>query len=263
MIGVLGGMGPAATVDFMAKLIRLSPAGREQEHLPLVVISDPRVPDRVAPILCGEGEPPLPAMQAGIRALERAGAECVAIPCHTAHFWYRELAAGTALPILHIVDAVKADLERAQGPKGRVGLLATAATLHAGFYQKRLEEAGWPCIVPDRDTMDRLVLPAIALVKRDQADDAAVLLLEALAKLREAGAVLSVLACTELPIALDALPERPADCLDATESLARACIALHGLVSRAPLDDMNAACGTGAGAHTFAQRRVACGRLEP
>jgi len=185
------------------------------------------VPDRVAPILRGEGSSPLPAMQAGIRALERAGAECVAIPCHTAHFWYRELAAGTALPVLHIVDAVLADLERTAAAGTGVGLLATAATLHAGFYQRRLEAAGWPCLVPDQDTMARLVLPAIALVKRDRAKEAGALLLDALESLRAAGAKRTVLACTELPIALDALPERPADTLDATAALARACIAWY------------------------------------
>ena len=86
MIGVLGGMGPAATVDFMAKLIRLTPAERDQDHLPLVVVSDPRVPDRVGPILHGRG-PIAAAGAAGrrARALERAGARCIAIPCHTAH----------------------------------------------------------------------------------------------------------------------------------------------------------------------------------
>jgi len=223
MIGVLGGMGPAATVDFMAKLIRLTPVERDQEHLPLVVVSDPRVPDRVAPILRGEGESPLPAMRAGIRTLEHAGAECLAIPCHTAHFWYAELAAGTRLPILHIVDAVLDDLARSTAD--RIGLLATAATLHAGFYQERLERAGYGCVLPDEDTMARLVLPAIALVKRDRAQEAGARLLEALGRLREAGATQSVLACTELPVALDALAERPADALDATASLARACIA--------------------------------------
>ena len=85
MIGVLGGMGPAATLDFMAKLLRLTPAERDQDHVPLVVVSDPRVPDRVGPILRGRGESPLAALQAGVRRLERAGARCIAIPCHTAH----------------------------------------------------------------------------------------------------------------------------------------------------------------------------------
>ena len=147
MIGVLGGMGPAATVDFMAKLIRLSPVGREQDHLPVVVVSDPRVPDRVAPILEGRGDSPLagharrhPARSSG------PGRSCVAIPCHTAHAWYEQLAAGTELPILHIVDGALAELERLAVPAGPLGLLATAATLEAGLYQERLAAAGHPAL---------------------------------------------------------------------------------------------------------------------
>jgi aspartate racemase len=128
MIGVLGGMGPAATLDFMAKLMRLTPAGRDQDHVPLVVVSDPRVPDRVGPILHGVGESPLAALQEGARRLERAGAKCIAMPCHTAHAWYEPLAASTSLPVLHIVDCARAELERQAVPPGPRGQLATAAT---------------------------------------------------------------------------------------------------------------------------------------
>jgi aspartate racemase len=223
MIGVLGGMGPAATVDFMMKLIRLTPAGREQDHLPVVVVSDPRVPDRVAPILDGAGPSPLPAMRAGIRRLERAGAACVAIPCHTAHAWYDQLAAATDLPILHIVDAALAELERRAVPPGPLGLLATAATLKAGLYQERLAAAGHPAVLASSEVMARSVLPAIALVKRDRAAEAAPLLGHAVEHLLAAGADRVLLACTELPLALAATPH-PA-CIDATEALARSCLA--------------------------------------
>jgi aspartate racemase len=223
MIGVLGGMGPAATLDFMAKLVRLTPAEREQDHLPLVVVSDPRVPDRVGPILNGVGESPLGAMQEGVRRLERAGASCIAIPCHTAHAWYDPLAAATPLPILHIVDATLAELDRLAVPRGPLGLLATAATLRAGLYQERLAAAGHPALLPSDEVMAAAVLPAIALVKRARAAEAAPLLQQAVEHLRAAGAGRVLLACTELPVALDAAPH-PA-CIDATEALARSCLA--------------------------------------
>jgi aspartate racemase len=216
-------MGPAATVDLMAKLIRLTPAGREQDHLPLVAVSDPRVPDRIAPLLEGTGPSPLPAMRAGIRRLERAGAGCIAIPCHTAHAWYDELAGTTGLPILHIVDAALAELARQAVPKGPLGLLATAATLQAGLYQERLAAAGHPALLPAPAVMGNCVLPAIALVKQDRAAAAAPLLRRAVEHLTAAGAARVLLACTELPIALAAAPH-PA-CIDATEALARSCLA--------------------------------------
>jgi aspartate racemase len=226
MLGVLGGMGPAATVDFLAKLTRLTPAERDRDHLPVVVLSDPRIPDRVAPIMEGRGPSPLAALRQGIRTLERAGATCVAIPCHTAHYWYDRLVASARVPILHIADAVLAELARDGGSGAPIGLLATAATLKAGIYQARLEAAGWPCLVPAADVTASWVLPAIVLVKRNRASEAAPLLLEAVRRLREAGARTVVLACTELPIALAAAEDPPA-CLDATEALARACIARH------------------------------------
>jgi aspartate racemase len=223
MLGVLGGMGPAATVDFMAKVIRLEPARRDQDHLPLVVVSDPRVPDRVGPIVHGRGPSPLPALLAGLAALERAGAMAIAIPCHTAHYWYDDLAAATALPILHIVDAALAELARLEVPSGPLGLLATEATLKAGLYQEGLAAAGHPPLVPAPAIMTTCVLPAIALVKQDRAVEAAPLLARAIEHLKAAGAAHVLLACTELPLALAAAPLP--GCIDATEALARACLA--------------------------------------
>jgi aspartate racemase len=226
MIGVLGGMGPAATVDFLAKLIRLTPAERDQDHVPVVVLSEPRVPDRVGPIMEGRGASPLDALRRGIRTLEQAGAACIAIPCHTAHFWYDQMVASAHVPILHIADAVLADLARQGITDGPVGLLATAATLRAGFYQERLGTAGYVCAVPAADVMATCVLPAIALVKQDRAGDAAPLLARAIDHLTMRGVRTVLLACTELPLALAAASDPPA-CLDATEALARASIAWH------------------------------------
>jgi aspartate racemase len=211
MIGVLGGMGPAATVDFLAKLVRFTP--------------DPRIPDRVAPIMQGCGPSPLPALRAGIHRLEQAGAAAIAIPCHTAHFWYDEMLAASNVPILHIADAVLAELARRGGTDGPVGLLATAATLKAAFYQERLGAAGYACTVPAAAITATCVLPAIALVKRNRAVEAAPLLSRALDHLLERGAQRVLLACTELPLATRAT-SHPA-CVDAIEALARACIAWH------------------------------------
>jgi aspartate racemase len=225
MIGVLGGMGPAATVDFLTKLVRLTPAERDPDHVPVVVVSDPRIPDRVAPIMEGRGPSPLPALRAGIRTLEQAGAACVAIPCHTAHFWYEEMLEASNVPILHITDAVLAELARRRGTDGPLGLLATAATLRAGFHQERLGAAGYACIVPTAEIMATCVLPAIALVKRNRALEATPLVCRALEHLLERGAQRVLLACTELPLATPAASQ-PA-CVDATEALARACIAWH------------------------------------
>src|SRR6478672_956973 len=100
ILGVLGGMGPLATVDFFQKIVEEARVANDQQHVPVIIDSVPQIPCRVAAILRG-GESPLPHMLAGLRRLEQAGAECAVIACNTAHFWYDELAAASNLPILH------------------------------------------------------------------------------------------------------------------------------------------------------------------
>src|SRR4051812_14632246 len=102
VLGVLGGMGPLATVDFLKKLIEETPATRDQDHVPVVVYSVPQIPDRPGAILEAT-ESPLPAMLEGVRVLKGAGAAALAIACNTAHYWYDELSA-EGVPVVHIAD---------------------------------------------------------------------------------------------------------------------------------------------------------------
>lgn len=221
MLGVLGGMGPMATVDFMAKVVRNTAAARDQDHIPMLVCLACDIPDRNAALSAG-GADPLPAMQGALRRLEGAGATRVAIPCNTAHLWHGALQAGTALPILHIVDAVAAELTAPPGES--VGLLATASTVAGGLYQSRLGALGLPCRVPGAAGQES-VMRAIRLVKAGATHEAAALLRAQAEALVEAGCTAVVMACTEIPVALAGVegPLRPA-LVDATEALARACI---------------------------------------
>ncbi len=118
-LGVLGGMGAMATVDFLRKLVEATPAERDQEHIPLIVRFCPEVPDRAA-ALAGSGPSPQPALVAAAVELAAAGAQALAIPCNTAHYWYDALCAAVPIPILHIVDAALAELQRrGVSPQGR------------------------------------------------------------------------------------------------------------------------------------------------
>ncbi|MGU3537109.1 aspartate/glutamate racemase family protein [Methylobacterium sp. A54F] len=222
MLGVLGGMGPMATVDFMGKLVRNTPAARDQDHLPVIVCSAANIPDRTAAIL-GEGADPLPAMREALRRLEAAGARCIAMPCNTAHHWHAALQAGTPLPILHIVDAV-ADELAGQGP-GPVGVLATSATVATRLYQDRLAVRGLACRIPDA-AGQAAVMRAIRYVKGGAPAAAADILRREAEALVAAGCRRVVMACTEIPVALEAVegPLRAA-LVDATDALARACAA--------------------------------------
>ena len=223
VLGVLGGMGPLASAHFMVRLTLLTPAERDQEHIPTVLWSDPRVPPRTAAKLAG-GEDPFPALLRGIRGLEAAGCGAVAIPCNTAHGWFAGMRDATALPILHIVDAAAADLARQGVVPGRIGLMGTAATLAMRLYQDRLEGAGWDCLVPTAAEMERLVTPAIALVKANRVADAYPALAEVANALAARGAQAVVLGCTEIPLGILAGPALPFPVVDTIDALARASI---------------------------------------
>jgi aspartate racemase len=218
ILGVLGGMGPLATVDFMRKVIELTPVSRDQDHVPLIVYSIPQVPDRTQSIL-GDGESPLPVMLEGLRVLENSGVGRIAIPCNTAHHWFDAMARECGVELLHIADCACAALERRGGGEGPVGLLSTAGTIAAGIYQNRLLQRGYDCLVPDAADMETLVSEGIRLVKAGKVDDARTCLGKAAANLRRRGARTIVLGCTEIPVALD---DRDAGYVDATEALAEA-----------------------------------------
>lgn len=224
ILGVLGGMGPLASAQFMLRLTLLTPADRDQDHIPAVLWSDPRVPDRSAARLAG-GADPLPALLRGIRGLEAAGCGAIVIPCNTAHGWFDAMQAATRLPILHIVDAAAAELARLGVPGGKVGVMGTAGTLAMRLYQERLEARGYACLVPEPGEMERLVSPAIALVKANRVAEAYAPLAEAARTLAARGAQAVVLGCTEIPLGIQAGPALPFPVADTIDALARVAIA--------------------------------------
>lgn len=231
LLGVLGGMGPLAAADFLAKLVAETPASRDQDHIPYIAYGVPQVPDR-PPAILGHGESPLPHMLRGIATLKQAGAQAVAIACNTAHYWYDDLLREGGLPILHIADAV-CDLLAERGiTSGSIGLIATDGTLKAGFFQSRFTARGLGCIISSREDQAQLVLPAIACVKASDLDHAHQLAVNAVENLLAAGARAVVLACTETPLAVEHAPcSAAAHCIDATRALARACVAWHRAAS--------------------------------
>ena len=224
MLGVLGGMGPLATADFLAKVVAATPAARDQDHIPLIAWSVPQVPARV-PAILGDGLSPLPAMLAGVRALRAAGAEAIAIACNTAHYWHDELVSQGGVPILHIADAALLHACRRAPGGRRIGLLATSGTIAAGFYQARFYQEGYATLLPPSGDQE-LLHQAIELVKAGDIAGATVLAEAVAQRLLQAGADVLVAGCTELPLALtDAQATLRERMVDATAALAAASVA--------------------------------------
>ena len=226
ILGVLGGMGPLASAHFMTRLTLLTPAATDQEHIPAVLWSDPRIPDRTR-ARAGLGESPLPALLRGIKGLVDAGCGAIAIPCNTAHGWYDEMQAAAGVPILHIVAAAATALGPLVAKGGTVGVMGTAATLEMRLYQTHLEASGWTVITPDADEMARLVSPAIADVKANRVARSYAPLAEMVTLLAARGAEAVVLGCTEIPLGIQAGPhtDLPVPLVDTIDALALRAIA--------------------------------------
>ncbi|CAB3810792.1 aspartate/glutamate racemase family protein [Paraburkholderia fynbosensis] len=222
-LGVLGGMGPLATVDFMHKVIDATPAHRDQEHIPVIVHSVPQIPDRSTAFLSGS-DAPWDYLLAGLRVLETAGADVIAIPCNTAHLWHGRLAALAHVPVLHIGKAACNAIDRRIDHVRRVGLLATSATLKARIYHNELERAGIEAVMPCASSQETLVMAGINAVKAGQLEQGRMLLRGAAEALADRQVDALLLACTEIPVALAGLTFG-APVLDATDMLARECVA--------------------------------------
>lgn len=146
LLGVLGGMGPIATAYFMELVIRMTDALRDQEHLDMLVYSVPSVPDRTGFILGKSTESPLPEMIRVGLALAQQGAGVIAIPCVTAHYFYRQLEESIPVPIINgLTEAVEHLKERGVE---QAGIMATDGTITAGLYRDALLARGIRPIVP-------------------------------------------------------------------------------------------------------------------
>ncbi len=219
-IGVLGGMGPSATVDFMDKLVGLTPAKRDQDHLPVVVASLPHVHDRSRAIL-GVGKDPLPMLLAGIEFLNKAGVGVISIPCNSSHHWYEQMSQASRAPILHIARCCVAAIEQDAGQQ--VAVFATRGALASGFYQRALQERGIAHQVPDDATQTR-VDDCIREIKAGDVAAGGASLGHALRTARSQGATAVIMGCTEIPIAARHTPPSGLRLVDSSLELARASV---------------------------------------
>ncbi len=233
-IGILGGMGPAATLDCFGKIIKNTAAKSDADHLRVVMDSNPAIPDRIAAIL-GDGESPVPALLAGCRGLAKAGADFIIIPCVTVHFFLPQIKAESPLPILSLFDAV-AEAIQDELPEARtVGLMGTSATVESGLFQKRLAEDNIHTIIPDtsqqskivaaiRDIKDSRPPRTRAAITRDLVDAAGSLINK-----KPNGAEAIVAGCTEIPLALGQ-KDLKVPYFDSSTILARAAIRYAGKI---------------------------------
>lgn len=205
VLGILGGMGPAATAEFLRLLAVKAPAACDQEHPKLYVLSNPQIPDRSSAIL-GKGEDPTPVLKVGLRTLADWGSDILAVPCNTAHYFIDRFRQELPVPLIHIIEAT-VGLAAEKSPEG-AWLLATSGTKQSGMYERYAEKVGYPFLFPTDEDQAK-VQESIVLVKANRLREAGTLLQGVVEKLWKEREVPIVAACTELPLAYDAsdLPE--------------------------------------------------------
>ncbi|MDI5921143.1 amino acid racemase [Halomonas sp. LR5S13] len=203
MVGVLGGMGPDATVAFMQRVIDATPAEDDIDHVHLLVDNNPKVPSRIKALIDGDGENPGPAIADMARRLEQAGAAFLVMPCNTAHYYWQYAQDAVAIPVWHIVELTLDTIAR-RIPGAKVGMLCSPALRKIGLYEGFAEARGLSLVYPDDEAS---VLEVIRAVKRGQGrhPDTPAALTRAADDLKARGANVLVLACTELSVIQDVL----------------------------------------------------------
>lgn len=219
--GILGGMGPEATADLLSRIVNNTPAKDDNDHIRCIIDSNAKVPSRIKAILEG-GPSPGPVLAEMARGLEAWGADFLAMPCNTAHYYFHYITDAVRIPVLNMIEiAVQAALDAALGAE-KVGILCTPATHKTGLYTKPLEARGLEAVYPDPDIEARL-LEVIMMVKGGNTGKEPRQGLAAVARhVRDKGAPVCITACTELGVVLEEYDDVPV--VDAAESLARAIV---------------------------------------
>ena len=230
-IGILGGMGPLATVDLYQKIVDLTDAACDNDHIRVYIDSNAQIPDRTAAILSG-GPDPVPVMADSVAKLTACGADCIIMPCNTAHYFLPRLQPLTPVPFLSMLAAA-ANACRTRFPGQTAAVLATRGTLATGLYDQALTAEGVPFLLPSEEEKDVLMGVIYDGVKHG-ADLAPMKgdFEAALEAMIRRGAGYFILGCTELPLAFRML-HLPFPAVDPTEELARAAITFCGYPLRA------------------------------
>lgn len=222
VVGVLGGLGPWATLDLFEKILRLTPASRDQDHLRVIIDNNAKIPDR-SPAILGDGEDPTPALVATAQNLEAAGADFLVIPCNTAHAFFEPVARAVGIPVLHIMREVAAAARRDMPALRRVGVLATRAAMVARLYHDAFAAIDVEVIEPDGPGQDAVNRAIYGVKAQRVGPEVTAALVEVARALVTAGAEAIVLGCTELPFVLR--PEHvPVPLLDSNLILAQAAV---------------------------------------
>ena len=219
-LGVLGGMGPAASAEFMKIMAVKAPATKDQEHPRIILLSSPQTPDRTAYLL-GKGENPEPYLFNGLQTLAEWGSDIVAVTCNTAHYYIDRFRDSLSRPVVHIIDETIRE-SRSRSAEG-AWLTATLGTMKSGIYQKHAEASGYTFLIPAEELQEP-IHRVTDLVKAGKYEEAGKIFKKLCKKLWKIKKVPVVAGCTEIPIAYEYTGLPSEMCISSLEALADGCL---------------------------------------
>lgn len=231
-LGLIGGLGPAATVDLYDKIVKATPAKNDQEHFKVVIEQNPQIDDRTACLLNGGPDPTI-AMYNCAKRLQRDGCDYIIIPCNTAHAFLPRMLRHLNVPFIDMQQTMLDEIKAKFGDNARVGLMATSGTIATGIYSKKAEKMGMKMYTPDEDHQQS-VMKAIYGPKGAKAGyttgecyDDLYRGAEYLVKTYDCNVL--ILGCTELPLIFHETDDfevagKKVAIVDPTATLARKCV---------------------------------------
>ncbi len=226
-LGILGGVGPLATIYFADLVIKMTEAKSDQEHIPMVILNHASIPDRTAYILDRTKPNPVPVMAADAKQLQNDGCDFIVIPCNTAHFFFDEIQKSVKVPLINILEETVAYAQKTVPNLKTIGILATEGTIASGAYQNVIQSHGLEYRIPSEEDQESLMDIIYNQVKAGEKVDICEFL-RIVGELKKAGSDAVILGCTELSIIKKDFNLNKPDIVDSMECLARASILACG-----------------------------------
>lgn len=222
IIGIIGGMGPAATIDLYKKIVENTPAEKDQEHIHVIIDSYPQIEDRTEYILYG-GKNPAPRLIESAKRLEAAGADALIMPCNTAHYFAKDIENIVNIPLIHIVKCSAEAVKNNYPKTKKIGLIATTGTIKAGVYGNILKEYGFETITLPEKIENNIMDCIYKGVKAGKIEEYSRLFQQCIDEIADLGADLLIAGCTEIPLLMPYVKTK-LPVIDATYELACAAV---------------------------------------
>lgn len=204
VLGILGGMGPLATIKLFEKLVSMTDAKNDQENIHIIIDNNTKIPDRTSFLLDSNKANPLLPLIESARRLEEAGADIIVMPCNTAHYYHSDIEASINVKFLNMIEETAIWIKKNHGDLKKIGLLATDGTIKAGIYDEIFSKYAIDIINPSKEKQ-RYIYELIYNIKENKEQESLEGFYSAMDEIEKKGASLFIAGCTEVSVALDTL----------------------------------------------------------